>query len=146
MESDKHNLSSLVDESFNYFTKTFDSFFNGPFRHFDNFLNRDSFSVDLHETATDVVVEAVLPGFKRDQIQVEMLRNDRLRIRVKNAEKTEAKKGENIHYYKKQSTEFMERFIQFPFPISEDSPKATYQDGLLKIVLPKGKRRFIEIE
>ncbi|OLN22124.1 hypothetical protein BTO30_11150 [Domibacillus antri] len=146
MDSDKNNLPSLADGSFNHFFKTFDSFFDEPFRHFNDFLNQDSFSVDLHETATDVVVEANLPGCRRDQIQVEILRNDRVRIRVENSETTEAKQGENIHYYKKRAFKKMERIIQLPFSVSEEAPKATCMDGLLRIVFKKGKRRFIEIE
>jgi HSP20 family protein len=146
MESDKHNLPGLTEGSLNQFITTFDSFFNEPFRQFDDYLNRGSFPVDLHETATDLVVEAKLPGCKKEQIQVEMLRNDRLRIRVENSETTEAKKGENIRYYTKRALEKRERIIQLPFPILEDAPKANYQDGLLRIVLKKGKRRLIEID
>ncbi|MCP3764703.1 Hsp20/alpha crystallin family protein [Domibacillus sp. A3M-37] len=146
MESDKHKLPNRADGSFNQFINAFDSFFNEPFRQFDDYLNRGSFSVDLHETATDLVVEAKLPGCKKEQIQVEMLRNDRLRIRVENSETTEAKKGENIHYYTKRALEKRGRIIQLPFPTSEEAPKASYQDGLLRIVLKKGKRRLIEID
>ncbi|WP_046180311.1 Hsp20/alpha crystallin family protein [Domibacillus tundrae] len=146
MKPDKNNLPSLFDGSFNHFIKTFDSFFDEPFRHFDDFLSRDSFSVNVHETANDVVIEAELPGCKRDQIQVEILRNDRLRILVENDVTTEVKKDENIQYYKKRAAGKMERIIQLPFPVTDEAPKATCRDGLLKVVLKKGKRRFVDIE
>lgn len=146
MESDKQNLPSRPDGSFNDFINAFDSFFNEPFRQFDDFRNRGSFSVDLHETEMDFVVEAKLPGYKKEQIQVEMLRNDRLRIHVENSKTTEVRKDENIRYYTKRPLGKIEKIVQLPFPVLEDAPNATYQDGLLRIVLKKGKRRFIKID
>jgi HSP20 family protein len=143
MKSDKNNLPSLVNASLYDVIKSFDSF--EPFQHFNDLFNQDAFSVELYETATDVVIEAKLPGCKRDQIQVEILQNDRLRIRIENSETEEAKNDENMHYYKKQAFNKMEKLITLPVPISKDAPKATYQDGLLRIVLQKGKRRFVEI-
>jgi HSP20 family protein len=147
MDSDKNNLPKLFDNSFYDFMKSVDSFFDESFRRLNTFINRNTFLVDLYETKSDVVIEAELPGYKRDQIQVEILGNQ-LRIAVENSEITEEKNDENIYYLKKRPLQKVERFISLPFSISEKDTRATYQDGILRIVTPKRNisRRFIDIE
>ncbi|WP_052712075.1 Hsp20/alpha crystallin family protein [Domibacillus indicus] len=146
MEPGEKKPSKTAGQPLNQFMGPFDLFFSEPFRHFGDFLNRGSFSVDLHETAAELVVEARLPGFKKEQIQVELLRGDRLRISAEHSETSEAKKEESVPYYTRRTFGKMERIIPLPVPVVADTPKATYQDGLVKVFLKKEKRRFIKID
>jgi HSP20 family protein len=146
--SDKNNLPSIFNDSFFGFIKSFDSFFDESFQHFNTFLNQGALSVDFYETASDGVVEAKLPGYSKDQIQVEFVRNHQLRISVENSETAEVKNENNMYYHKKQTSQKLERLIMLPYPIAEEDAKATFKDGVLRIIFPKGtiNRRFIDIE
>lgn len=88
----------------NDFMKKMDSFFNESFKQINSHFHLKSIWADVEETDSDIIVKAELPGYKRDQIHIEIIGN-RLRISVDEMAKQEAKDNEKDYYNKSQSVE-----------------------------------------
>jgi len=85
--------------------------------------------VDVYETDGDVVAEFELPGVKPENIDVEV-KNDMIKVEAKAEEKKEEKKK---GYWRKELSKGYYRRIQ------ESKAQATYDNGVLKITVPKVK-------
>lgn len=124
-----------------------DSFFNHSFKQMNSIFNLRPFWIDVEETDSDYIVRAELPGYKRDQIIIEVLGN-RLRIAVEETNIVDEKDDKQKIYNRRQSHQKMERFVTLPFEIPEQETKASFAEGLLKLVIPKqnSQRKYIDIE
>lgn len=91
-------------------------------------------SLDLEETDVDFEVRMDVPGFKADQIDIQVS-NNQLVISGHREEKQE-EKNKTCHRIERQSGSFS-RSISLPSPIKEDKVKAECEDGVLTITLPK---------
>ena len=103
---------------------------------FENFPNIKIPKVDIYETKKDVVVEIELPGIDPKKITIEVEDNI-LRIEAgKEFTKEEKKKD----YYKKEiSSSFYKRVIPLPVEVIEEKADANYEDGILKVMIPRKK-------
>ncbi|KRU24529.1 heat shock protein [Clostridium sporogenes] len=115
-----------------FFSPFFNNFFNDEFFSLMNNL-RDNFKVDLKETAEDYLVEADLPGVKKEDITVE-LANNYLTISAKRDSSIENKK-ENFVRQERHYGEFNRSF--YINNVDENNIDASFEDGVLKITLPK---------
>lgn len=120
-----------------------DAFFNQSFKQMNSVFNLRPFRVDMDEYDSEVIVTAELPGYKRDEIELEMI-DHQLRIA---AQAGSSRKDKNSHN-KNQSFQRVERTIALPFPIPKDETKASFHDGLLKVTIPKNEsdRKYLEID
>jgi HSP20 family protein len=114
----------------------------------NNFWQDSQLNVDIKELDDRYEVKADLPGFKKEEIHVEYDR-DVLLISAKH-EKTDETKDENGRYLRRErSTSSYQR--QFTIKnVNEDEIKASFNDGVLQLDLPKTKpgketRKKIEI-
>lgn len=131
-------LPSLLDrdEFLTPFSTLFNDFFNNSF----DFLGKDFFDsatypkVDVRDESTHFVIEAEVPGLKRDQISVEVEGN-LLRIKGEKKAKDEKKSQNYIHRELKHSS--FCRTFKLPTTIDVDRIASTFQDGVLEISLPK---------
>ncbi len=95
--------------------------------------NLNSFKTDISETDSDYVIEADLPGFAKDDIEV-AYRDGALTISAKRDEVTEETKGNYLR--KERRTGQLLRSFVFD-NVDTDNVKAEYKDGVLKVNLPK---------
>ncbi|GAA0121468.1 MULTISPECIES: heat shock protein Hsp18 [Clostridium] len=102
----------------------------------DDFLERfntNSFSVDLKEDEKSYVIEADLPGIKKEDICVEY-NNGYLTISAKRDELIEDKKD---NYVKKERSYGTFKRSFYVDDIDEDNIDAKFDNGVLNIVIPK---------
>ena len=91
-------------------------------------------AVNISETEKDFVVEMAVPGFKKEDFKVKV-ENEVLIIE---AEKKEEKVEEEKNYTRKEySHESFCRSFRLPENVKEDMIMAGYEDGMLKLTLPK---------
>lgn len=114
----------------------FDRFFHGwPMR-----VSKDEGfwapSVDVSETAKEVIVKAELPGMDPKEIEVSV-RGDILTLGGERKQEKE-EKGENFHRVERSYGSFS-RSVQLPAEVDAAKVDATYKDGVLKITMPKTK-------
>ena len=113
-------------------------------RAFDDFFSRSSISsegygvlnVDMIQTDDDVIVKASIPGVKPDDINISVT-GDTLTIRGEIKEDEEVKNA-NYHIRELRMGSFA-RSILLPGPVVADKAKAEFDNGILKLSLPKAE-------
>lgn len=97
--------------------------------------------MDIYETNGEVVAEVELPGVNAKDVDVEITDNI-LKVEAKAEEKKERKqKG---YYQKELCKGYYKRVVSLPVAVDDKKAKASYEDGVLKIVIPKKKIKKTE--
>jgi len=112
---------------------------------FDDFLTKDLFDwsnwsdsgsvprVNIVETDDDFRVEMAAPGMKKSDFQIE-LDNDMLPIHSEVKEEDQ----NNLNYTRKEfSYQSFKRSFYLPNTVECEKIKAKYEDGLLRLLIPK---------
>lgn len=132
-KKNKATLPAFVSEFFDsgrFLPNVFD--FGKDF--FDGELAIRMPNVNITETAKDYQVELAAPGLKKDDFKIEV-ENGYLSI---SAEKQEEKKEEKKNYRRHEfSYNSFCRSFALPENIISDKIDAKYEDGLLRLTLPK---------
>lgn len=115
-----------------------DEFFNSPFP-------SSSFPVDVKELEKEYVINAKLPGIKKEQIELNVLGNT-LSIVIDSREEVIEEDELTQVFRKKRALSKISRTIPLPQQINEKSVRASYQNGLLQILIPKQKGKSIVID
>ncbi len=90
--------------------------------------------VNIRETDDEFLVEMAAPGMKRDDFHVE-LDNDMLKI---STEIQNSNEDENDSYTRREfSFESFSRSFYLPNTVEADKIKAKYEDGMLRLMIPK---------
>ena len=95
-------------------------------------------SIDMHETADDLVIRAEVPGLKKDDFSVELV-GRRLTIKGEKKIVRERKGGDGRHISECRYGSFA-RTIQLPYEIDEKTIAAELKHGVLTIRLPKPEK------
>jgi HSP20 family protein len=101
--------------------------------------------VDIYENKDQIVLEAELPGMSREDFELS-IENNVITLRgERNFEKKE--ESDNYHRVERSYGAFTRSFT-LPQTVSADGATAEYQNGVLRVALPKreeAKARRIEI-
>jgi len=103
-------------------------------------------AVDVYETGDDVVVTAGVPGVKPEDIDISVQGNI-LTIKGETRMDDQVKEG-SYHRRERRYGTFM-RQIQLPTPVRSDQADARFENGILRLQLPKAeeaKPRRIEVK
>lgn len=122
----------------------FDSLFDNFFNDFGvNFNDSSSFKpkVNISEDEKNYYVDAELAGIKKENVSIEYS-NDILTIK---AEKKEEKEDKSKNYHRIESSYgTFARSVQVP-NVNYENTKAKFEDGVLKITLPKREENKTKI-
>lgn len=126
--------------------REFRSFKDEMDRLFDSFFGRWPFEraelgwspcVDVEEEADHFVVQAELPGLRKEEIKVSITGDT---ITISGERKREAEeKGKIFHRLERAYGRFS-RSITLPGEVEVDKVKAKYENGILTLTLPKSER------
>jgi HSP20 family protein len=92
------------------------------------------YGVDVREDADHIYVEAELPGFKKEEVDI-TLENQQLTISAERGEKADGKKGELL-LNERRYTRFLRSFT-LPPTVDEQTVNARLSDGVLTVTLNK---------
>lgn len=112
MNSKKNEKSFQTD----LWEKWLESFFLDPFT---AILDQTQFRVELYDTQTEVIIEALLPQYLSSQIDIYL---DVSSVIIK---------------AKSSSNQTKERMITFPFRINSLKVEASFSNGILEIFISK---------
>ncbi|MFB6131910.1 MAG: Hsp20/alpha crystallin family protein [Halanaeroarchaeum sp.] len=91
--------------------------------------------VDVEDRPDEFVVTADLPGFGKEDIDVELV-DDTLRIAAEH--ESDASEEEPGRYVRRErSRESVSRSISLPEAVEEDGVEARFKNGVLTVTLPK---------
>ncbi|GER67885.1 hypothetical protein BpJC7_20520 [Weizmannia acidilactici] len=121
-----------------HFLQSIDEFFSSPFPF-------DAFPVRMEEEEDMYLITAKLPGYKKDQIEIDIFQQF-ITISVKHDETETSVDEEKQSYVKKSEVRRLSRTVSLPHPIDGEQVKAKYDNGLLTIRVPKGKKKRLLIE
>jgi HSP20 family protein len=102
--------------------------------------------IDVVETDKEVTATAEMPGLEKEDIKIN-LTEDRLEISAET--KQEEEKKEKGYIYKERRAGSYYRAISLPSSIDPENAKASYNNGVLEIKMPKTeikKKTPIKIE
>ncbi|MCC3358372.1 Hsp20/alpha crystallin family protein [Bacillus sp. REN16] len=152
-KSDK-SIQKYEPDQFGPLMKSMNEFFNQhPVKRIldsiDEFFEKPStfsgFPIDMYETDTDLVISADLPGIKKEQIDIEYSEKY-ITITVNHIEELEETNEKKHYYIKKHSYNKASRTVSLPYPIRTNQIKASYVNGVLKINIPKQRKRKLVID
>jgi len=135
-------LSTLRNEIDRLFEEPFSVLSEGM----QPFMNGWSPALDVFEDKDNLTVKAVLPGMKKENIQIS-LHGDLLTLSGERKEDQKHNQGE-IHRSERFVGKF-QRTLTLPTGVDFDKVKASYKDGILTMTLPKteeAKPKQIEIK
>ena len=92
-------------------------------------------AVNLFENGEDLVLFAEIPGVKKEDVKIEI--KDNL-IRLSGHRSVEYPEKASVHRVERRNIEF-DRTVKIPIRVDVDQVKAEYQDGILKISLPRAE-------
>lgn len=123
--------------------KVFSSFFGGFIEEREGFWAP---VIDIEEDRDSIIVEAEIPGMKKEDIKVAVHGNI---LSITGERKQEGEtKNKTFHRIERAYGKFS-RTITLPADVDADKVKASYKDGILKIKLSKpetGKLKQIDVE
>jgi HSP20 family protein len=121
----------------NPFGRNFSLFEETPFfMEKENFPGEWSPQVDMFERNGNLIVQAELPGVKKDDVKVEIVGNQ-LTIEGERKEETE-EKSEGFYRNERSYGSFY-RMLPLPEGINTENAKATFNDGVLEISMASPK-------
>jgi len=93
-------------------------------------------AIDMYQTDDEVVLRAALPGFKADEVQINVT-GDVLTLRGEMKHEEEQK--DKAWYIREQRWGSFERSITLPTDVKADKAVADYENGILTVTLPKAE-------
>lgn len=118
------------------FSGMLDRFFNDSF---GVALKQFNPAVDIAEDEKSYEIHVAVPGVKKQDFKIDLVDG---KLTISGERKMEEKKdGKNYHSLETQYGSFSRSFF-IPEDVKEDKVEATYEDGLLKLTLPKNEKKI----
>lgn len=93
-------------------------------------------ALDVYQTDDEVVIKASLPGVKPEDVDISIT-GDTVTIKGEMKEEAEVREENYLHRERRYGT--FSRMVQVPVSVQEDKAEATFEDGILKLSLPKAE-------
>ena len=123
-------MSLIKWEPFDDFDRMFRDLSLSPALKMSNF----DLACDVYEDGNNLVAEMNLPGLDGKNIDVEVEDNH---LRVSGRREEVQEKKEKSHYAKEIRRGSFERVIPLPNTVQQDGVNAEYENGVLKVAMPK---------
>jgi HSP20 family protein len=90
--------------------------------------------VDIHETDDALILKAELPGFSKDDVNVELKDNS---LTLKGQRQDEKEVKEEQYHRRERTYGSFQRTFMLPATVDSEKVTASYKDGVLELRLPK---------
>lgn len=121
-----------------FFDNAFDKFFDNAFTDFwgNSLSHMEGFNTDVIDQGDYYLLQAELPGFQKDDINID-LADDTLTISAVHTEETEDSKDKKHNYIRKERCYNSYRRSFYVQGITPADINASYKDGILEVSFPK---------
>jgi len=93
-------------------------------------------AMDMYQTDNEVVVKAALPGFKAEEVQINITGDV---LTLKGEVQHEEEKKDKAWHIREQRWGSFERSVALPTDVVADKAQADFDNGILTITLPKAE-------
>lgn len=103
-------------------------------------------AIDVYETPDDVIVRTMIPGVKRDELDVSLSRDS---ITVRGQRKEDRIVSDQDYHFRELYWGTFSRTINLPHEVDVDRAEATENQGVLTIKLPridKGRKTKLRVK
>lgn len=103
-------------------------------------------AIEVEETDTELILKLETPGMEAKDLNVEVTDNT---VTIQGERQVESKTEEKNTIRSEFQYGKFERMVQLPTHVDNNAAKAEYQDGILKLVLPKVEseaKRSVKVE
>ncbi len=98
--------------------------------------------LDLYETGNDLVLEMDLPGIDPRDVLIKVYED----IIIIEGIRREARRDKSIKYIcMERSFDSFRRIVNIPVPVRTSDGRASYNDGVITLTLPKVRDRVVKI-
>lgn len=128
-------------DAFNEFENIVNTFFSNRY----SYLNNDVIAqmpVEIIEKDNNIVLKAILPGLKKEDINVEVSED---RVSISGEYKTQKEEKDELIYKSEFFAGKFERIVSLPQKIDHQKAKAEYKDGILTLNLPKSEKEINKV-
>ena len=135
--NDTRSLTNNVD-------RLADQFFGDPFRMLwfnpgNGVSVPQPMPLDVYATDDHAVVVAAVPGMQPNALQLTVQQNTvTLSGTIRDVTKSDEARGATWYLHELASGAF-QRSVTLPFPVDADGAEATFEHGVLRVVLPKAE-------
>jgi HSP20 family protein len=91
--------------------------------------------MDVSDRGDNFAVTMDLPGVKKEDIQI-TVEGSRVAVRAETKSQSEARDGERVLHSERSATSYARSF-ELPAEVTEDKADASFENGVLRLVLPK---------
>jgi len=103
-------------------------------------------ALDVHQTPDELVVTAALPGLKPEDVEITITGQT---LSIRGEFKEDAAIDRDMYLYRERRFGAFHRQLQLPVRVQGDRSTATFEDGVLKLSIPKAeevKPRQIQVK
>ena len=98
-------------------------------------------AVDIYETIDSMIIKVEIPGVDKKDISVEVRDNS---LHLKGERKFEENANEENYQRMERSYGIFSRVFALPTTVDQDNVKATFNNGVLEITIPKSEESIPE--
>ncbi|PYZ93329.1 heat-shock protein [Salipaludibacillus keqinensis] len=137
-ERKNRDIQPIHEKPFGDILHSMDNFFNQAIQHLHS---PKTIPVYQYETRDQYIIEAELPGIKREQIRLDIYQNY-VKIGVHNESFIEKKDDTKRSLEQSLRYQRADRIVTLPFAVNEEDVKASLSQGLLTIRIPTKRKRI----
>jgi HSP20 family protein len=106
-------------------------------------------AVDLQEREKDFILKAEMPGFKKDEVEIDVQEDS---VEISGASGWQYDKEEDSYICKERACKSFYRYVELPEEIKIDDVSAHLADGVLEVTLqkkapkPQKQRRKVQVK
>jgi len=126
----------MAGQRYDFFEFPFFGFWS-PFFEEERGAHPSHGSLDIYEAQGNLVVEAAVPGAKKEEVSLE-IKDNVLQINAEHREPEEKTKEKEVVYRSKKQSSF-HYATSLPKAVEEGKARAKLEDGILRITLPLAK-------
>jgi len=107
---------------------------NGPSTWLEEQAGEGQLAVDVYQTPTHVIVRTMIPGVKKEDVEISLSRD---MLTVRGTRKEESEVSDQDYYHKELYWGSFSRSVVLPHEVDIERAEAIENQGLLTIRLPK---------
>ena len=97
--------------------------------------------VDIKESDQSYIINADIPGFSKNDIEVTIEKNQ---IKLSGNRNDDLVEDDGVYHYKERMNDSFERTFKLPDLINDKNISASFKNGILSVIIPKSDQKELK--